>query len=83
MRGSRGRPLKTVPVSSLVEYVEARGGIMAVLADNEDLVKHRRRYSAVKQKNKRISWQFADEFCVEALGQHPAIVFGEDWWQLG
>ena len=73
---------RTLPARALVEAVEARGGTAPLLErggwrgrDAERLTRSYRR----ARENGQLTDAAADSLCIQLLGEHPLLVFGEDW----
>lgn len=75
MRNRNYKP-KTLPVEPLLAHVEARGGMLAITQDGSAL-----RWFRDIKAHKRTGWRNADDFCCTVLNEHPALIYGEIWWE--
>ena len=76
---------KTYRTEPLVEVVEARGGMLALL-DRAKITEEADRktfFDRYRHGKKRGSFtlRFVDEVCVDVLDTLPQLVYGEEWWK--
>lgn len=75
------QPSSRLPISPLVPFVEARGGIhqlVAQLDDSRSAVALERRYHRAQEAG-YCSLQFADCLAVTLLFMHPMEIWGDEW----
>lgn len=68
---------RKLPLEPALRAIAARGGLAALVVEEQ----RRQRWSRLLEpRNNGITMYFADELAVTVIGTHPAIVWGEDWW---
>lgn len=65
-----------LPAAPLVRVVEAAGGMRQLHVRDDRL---ERSFYRARRSGHLTLWA-ADELAVHALGQHPALVWGDAWW---
>jgi hypothetical protein len=70
-------PRAVLPAEPLLERVRTRGGFRACTTPDEAL---ERAYSRALASG-QLTPAAADRLAVRVLGEHPAMVWGDDWWE--
>lgn len=80
MTASRYAP--TLDAAPILDTVDARGGVSAILGHRDDRAAETDR-RAIQRARQRgiIGAHTADRVCIRVLGCHPALVYGSAWWR--
>lgn len=75
MNRSNPNARERLPLEPLLAAIQARG---IELGRSHRLAE--KALSRAKSEGGQITYTAADRICINVLGEHPAAIYGEDWW---